>query len=115
MRGAGAHCERLSLLGGDRVGLRFDDGELEQPEMLDSALAGEPSAAWSGVVVGRAEPFETLPLWLATVLPGFCALTADTSRGDPGIAVEQGGLWFPVRRRRWRLELSRLPVDPAIG
>lgn len=94
MQGSGAHRERLWLLHGDRVGLRFDDGELEGPELLDGVLAGEPSAAWSGVVVGRAEPFETLPLWLATELGGFCVLAADNGN-EPGIAVEPGGRWFP--------------------
>ncbi|WP_285702162.1 methyltransferase, FxLD system [Actinomadura sp. NBRC 104412] len=69
MQGAGAHDERLWLLRGDRVGLRFDDGTLEQPSLLDGVLNTEPAAVWSGVRVGRTEPFATLPLWLATTLP----------------------------------------------
>ncbi|GAA2626487.1 hypothetical protein GCM10010411_74280 [Actinomadura fulvescens] len=95
MQGAGAHTERLWLLRGEQVGLRFDDGALEEPSLLDGVLASERAAVWSGVVVGRAEPFESLPLWLATSLPGFCALTVDSSAGDPGLAVEAGGRWFP--------------------
>jgi protein-L-isoaspartate(D-aspartate) O-methyltransferase len=95
IQGVGAHRERMWLLCGDRVGLRFDDGELERPELLDGVLAGGPSAAWSAVVVGRTEPFETLPLWLATVADGFCALTADARACKSGIAVEPGGRWFP--------------------
>jgi len=46
-------------------------------------------------MVGRTEPFDSLPLWLATSLPGFCALTVDAEGGDPPLAVEQGGRWFP--------------------
>jgi protein-L-isoaspartate(D-aspartate) O-methyltransferase len=95
MQGAGSHQERLWLLRGRRVGLRFDDGTPGDPGLLDGVLGGEPVSAWSGVVVGRAEPFETLPLWLATSLAGFCVLAADGSEGDPGLAVEPGGRWFP--------------------
>lgn len=95
MQGTGAHQERLWLLRGEQVGLRFDDGALEQPSLLDGVLASEPVAAWSGVTVGRAEPFESLPLWFATALPGFCILAVDPSKGDPILAVEAGGRWFP--------------------
>ncbi|HUZ55609.1 MAG TPA: methyltransferase, FxLD system [Streptosporangiaceae bacterium] len=95
MQGAGAHQERLWLLRGQQVGLRFDDGAPDHLDLPGAVLGGEPAAAWSGVVVGRAEPFESLPLWLATSLGGFCALAADGSGGDPGLAVEPGGRWFP--------------------
>ncbi|WP_395111275.1 methyltransferase, FxLD system [Actinomadura sp. SCN-SB] len=95
MQGAGAHDERLWLLRGEQVGLRFDDGTLQEPSLLDGVLSTEPAAAWSGVLVGRTEPFATLPLWLATTLPGFCGLAVDTSQGQPGLAVEEGGRWFP--------------------
>ena len=95
MQGTGAHAERLWLLRGKQVGLRFDDGALEQPDMLDGVLGGEPGAAWSGVMVRKDEPFETLPLWLASVLPGFCVLAVDAGGDGPGIAVEPGGRWFP--------------------
>lgn len=95
MQGAGAHQERLWLLRGQQVGLRFDDGAPDHLDLPDGVLGGEPAAAWSGVVVGRAEPFESLPLWLTTSLRGFCALAADGSGGDPVLAAEPGGRWFP--------------------
>lgn len=95
IQGTGAHQERLWLLRGQQVGLRFDDESPEHLELPDGVLGSEPAAAWSGVVVGRAEPFESLPLWLATSLGGFCTLAADASEGDPGLAVEIGGRWFP--------------------
>ncbi|MFD0659790.1 class I SAM-dependent methyltransferase [Thermocatellispora tengchongensis] len=32
---------------------------------------------------------------MMTALPGYCTLAVDTSDGDPGVAVEEGGRWFP--------------------
>ncbi|MEO3807068.1 methyltransferase, FxLD system [Nonomuraea sp. B1E8] len=96
MQGAGAHDEHVRLLNGDKVGLRFDDGNLAEPRTLDGVLASRPAAAWSGVTVTRAEPFPDLPLWMATALPGFCNMTVNTPGGeDPGIVSEAGGRWFP--------------------
>ncbi|WP_228010470.1 methyltransferase, FxLD system [Nonomuraea phyllanthi] len=96
MQGVGAHDERLWPLKGEKVGLRFDDGNLADPHKLDGVLAGEPAAAWSGVTVARPEPFPDLPLWMATALPGFCNLTVNVPEGeDPGIVSEEGGRWFP--------------------
>jgi protein-L-isoaspartate(D-aspartate) O-methyltransferase len=95
MQGSGAHDEHLWLLRGKQVGLRFDDGNLDDPHLLDGVLATKPAAAWSGVTVLRAEPFPNLPLWMLTTLPGFCKLSVDTSEGDPGLAIEPGGRWFP--------------------
>ncbi|MEV0167794.1 methyltransferase, FxLD system [Nonomuraea fuscirosea] len=95
MQGAGGNDGHLWLLGSQKVGLRFDDGNLQQPAALDGVLAGEPVAAWSGVTVRRSEPFPDLALWMATALPGFCHLVVDTSDGDSGVAVEPGGRRFP--------------------
>lgn len=95
MQGAGAHDGHLWLLKGRKVALRFDDGNLSDPEKLDGVLATTPAAAWSGVTIRRDEPFTDLPLWMMTALPGFCNLIVDTSDGNPGIAVEPGGRWFP--------------------
>ncbi|MFG6197795.1 methyltransferase, FxLD system [Nonomuraea sp. JJY05] len=95
MQGSGAHDEHLWLLRGKTIGLRFDDGNLDDPHQLDGVLATKPAATWSGVTVLRPEPFPNLPLWMLTALPGFCKLSVDTSEGDPGLAVEPGGRWFP--------------------
>ncbi|MEV4115972.1 methyltransferase, FxLD system [Nonomuraea sp. NPDC049695] len=96
IQGAGQHDERLWLLNGEQVGLRFDDGNFDDPHKLDGVLASEPAAAWSGVTVTPAEPFPDLPLWMATALPGFCTMTVNTPEGeDPGILSEEGGRWFP--------------------
>ncbi|WP_240777810.1 methyltransferase, FxLD system [Nonomuraea basaltis] len=95
MQGSGAHDEHLWLLRDKKVGLRFDDGNLDEPHLLDGVLATKPAAAWSGVTVLRSEPFPNLPLRMLTALPGFCKLSVDASEGDPGLAFEPGGRWFP--------------------
>jgi len=77
MQGAGEHDERLLLLRGKEIGLRFDDGWPSGPGLLSGVLDAPPTRAWSGVTVGRMEPFDTLQLWLATTLEGFCLLAVD--------------------------------------
>ncbi|MFI7707495.1 methyltransferase, FxLD system [Nonomuraea sp. NPDC049480] len=115
MQGAGQHDEHLWLLNGEKVGLRFDDGNLADPGKLDGVLAGKPTAAWSGVTVARPEPFPDLPLWMATALPGFCNITVKASGDeDPGIAVEQGGRWFPFAAVEDD-SFAYLSVRPAAG
>ncbi|MGH3915283.1 MAG: methyltransferase, FxLD system [Pseudonocardiaceae bacterium] len=93
MQGEGAHRGRLLLLRGTEIGLRFDDGGPgEAPHLLDGVLGTERVEVWSGVTVGRLEPFYSLQFWLATSLPGFCLLTADVN-GGAGL-VDPGNRWF---------------------
>lgn len=80
MQGAGAHPERLLLLRGEEIGLRFDDGEPADAGLLSGALDFPAEEAWSGVTVSGSEPFDTLQLWLATSMPGFCLLAVDPER-----------------------------------
>nr|WP_312880952.1 methyltransferase, FxLD system [Thermomonospora cellulosilytica] len=77
MQGAGRHRERLLLLRGKEIGLRFDDGWPADPDLLNGAFEAGDARVWSGVTVGRREPFDTLQLWLATALDGFCLLSVD--------------------------------------
>jgi protein-L-isoaspartate(D-aspartate) O-methyltransferase len=77
MQGAGEHRERVLPLRGKEIGLTFDDGWPADPGLLRGAFDAPPVHAWSGVTVGRMEPFDTLQLWLATVLEGFCLLGVD--------------------------------------
>ncbi|GAA4878860.1 methyltransferase, FxLD system [Saccharopolyspora cebuensis] len=100
IQGHGAHQERMLLLHEDQIALRFDDDTYPaEPHRLDGVLASERADAWSGVTVGGVEPFDSLPLWLATVLPGFCLLTVASDYDqavDRGPAlVDEGGKWFP--------------------
>lgn len=92
MQGAGAHQERLLLVRGTEIGLRFDGGGPDDPHRLDGVLGTERAEVWSGVTIGRAESFDTLQFWLATTLPGFCLLAVDAQQ-DPGL-VAPGNRWF---------------------
>jgi protein-L-isoaspartate(D-aspartate) O-methyltransferase len=93
IQGTGAHQERLLLVRGEDIGLRFDDGGgPADPHELDGVLGTTRVDRWSGVTVGRMEPFDTLQFWLATSLPGFCLLAVDAERGK-GL-VDQGHRWF---------------------
>ncbi|TVT61992.1 methyltransferase, FxLD system [Amycolatopsis rhizosphaerae] len=100
IQGEGAHRERMLLLYGDQIALRFDDDtHPSDPLELDGVLARERVDAWSGVTVGGMESFDSLPLWLATVLPGSCLLAVDSdyqpaAAGGP-VMADEGGRWFP--------------------
>lgn len=99
IQGQGAHQELTLPLRGDRIGLRFDDDFPANPDRLDGALSTDSVDAWSAVTVASMEPFDTLQLWLATVLPGFCLLTADNdydpaAEGGPALS-EANVRWFP--------------------
>lgn len=99
-QGLGEHQERMLLLLGDRIALRFDDDNgPAEPGLLDGVLATKRCDAWTGVMVQGREPFDSLPLWLATTLPGFGQLSIDphyepAADGGPEMAVPQGR-WFP--------------------
>jgi protein-L-isoaspartate(D-aspartate) O-methyltransferase len=86
MQGEGMHRENVLPLGDGQIAVEVDDGELENRADLESVLAGKRAEAWSGVTIGRAEPFGHLHLWYATSLPGFVRLQVDSARGAPGRA-----------------------------
>ncbi|UGY91244.1 methyltransferase, FxLD system [Streptomyces gobiensis] len=85
MQGAGENREPLVLLHGEEVGLRVDDGQSVNPELLSQALLQPRAEAWSGVTVSRKEPFSDLYLWLATAVPRFCRLVAQKSALEKGL------------------------------
>ncbi|WP_258049742.1 methyltransferase, FxLD system [Streptomyces finlayi] len=66
--------------------LRFPDGAPAQTADLDNALAGPRHEVATGVSVASNESFETLQLFLATTLPGFCRLARNRER-DSGITA----------------------------
>ncbi len=87
MQGAGAHDEYLVLPRGTKeIGLRFD--ELDRPDT--SGLAGVLETPrverWTEVTVGNQEPFDSLYLWLATVLPGFGLMSVDQALDTKTVA-----------------------------
>lgn len=78
MQGAAAHQEELLLVAGtDEIGLRFDDGLPAEPSQLDNAVLTEREELWTSVTVGLQEPLDTLQMYLATVLDGFCVMAVD--------------------------------------
>ncbi|MEV7970541.1 methyltransferase, FxLD system [Sphaerisporangium sp. NPDC088356] len=95
MQGAGAHAERLLLLRGKEIGLRFDDAWPVDADLLKGALDTTRVEAWSGVTVGRMEPFDTLQLWLATALEGFCLITVDGTL-DTGLVAPVNRIASPA-------------------
>jgi protein-L-isoaspartate(D-aspartate) O-methyltransferase len=79
MQGAGANYERFVPLHGDKVGLSFDEDQLDEPHPLNGVLRAPPVSEWSGVLMHREEPLADLDLWLASTLPGYCVLRAERS------------------------------------
>lgn len=95
MQGADAHDEQVVLVNGDEsVGLRFGDGAPPEVELLDNAVRGPRTEAWTGVRVHRQEPITGLQLYLATYLPGFCIMTTD-AEADTG-AVQPTNPYFSM-------------------
>ncbi|MFE0683460.1 methyltransferase, FxLD system [Streptomyces sp. NPDC058961] len=95
MQGAGAHKERLLLLRGKEIGLRFDDDWGADPEALNGALDTGRAEVWSGVTVGRGETFGGLQMWLATAVDGFCQLSVD-AKLDTGLVAPQNRIACPA-------------------
>lgn len=95
MQGAGAHKERLLLLRGKEIGLRFDDDWGADADALNGALDTDRVEVWSGVTVGRGEHFGGLQMWLATAVDGFCQLSVDTKL-DTGRVSPQNRMACPA-------------------
>ncbi|MFE3645239.1 methyltransferase, FxLD system [Streptomyces sp. NPDC059169] len=84
--------------------LRFPDGDPADTSGLDEALAGPRHEVATGVTVAGNESFETLQLFLATTLPGFCRLarnhdpdsgiTALPKRSDAAAITADGSLAY---------------------
>ncbi|MGW5399918.1 methyltransferase, FxLD system [Streptomyces sp. NPDC003952] len=88
MQGEGEHAERLLLIRGKEIALRFDDGWPSDPEALNGVFDTERVEKWSGVSVARTEPFTGLQMWLATALDGFCLMAVDAEL-DTGLVAPQ--------------------------
>lgn len=114
MQGAGAHQERLLLLRGKEIGLRFDDEWPVDPELLNGVLDTERVEAWSGVKIPRGEQFDTLQMWLASALDGFCLLAVDPKL-DTGLVSPQNKMACPAVVERGSfayLALRKLGEEP---
>ena len=98
MQGTGEHRERVLWLRDQEIGLRFDDAEPPGPGALDGAFDTGRAESWSEVTVARTEPFDTLQLWLATALDGFCLLTVNRER-DSGLICPANRIASPAMAR----------------
>ncbi|MEZ0109844.1 protein-L-isoaspartate(D-aspartate) O-methyltransferase [Catenulispora sp. EB89] len=90
MQGAGSHPEDGLLLNDGDLTVAADDLDaIPDAARVEAHLRGPRAERWSGVRVWRWEPWDTLPLWLATEFPGYCQLTvhvpgAPAAPGRPG-------------------------------
>ncbi|WP_018528717.1 MULTISPECIES: methyltransferase, FxLD system [unclassified Streptomyces] len=85
-RGPSARAVPAVDLADGELQLRFPDGVPAETAALDDAFAGPRHEVATGVTVAGNESFETLQLFLATTLPGFCRLARNHDRGS-GIAA----------------------------
>ncbi len=111
MQGGGMHREQVYPVSGGQVAVEVDDGQLDDPAELKDVLSGERGEAWSGVTIGRAEPFGHLYLWFATSLPGFVRLHISGGQGDP-LLVQAGEKLFPFGNVKAG-SLAYMTVRPA--
>ncbi|MGW2695683.1 methyltransferase, FxLD system [Streptomyces sp. NPDC001296] len=84
MQGEGAWNANRRTVPSTGVHLAWEDGTPLPVDQLAPALTREPSVAHTHVTVGGQEPFDTLTLYLAGALPGFCRLAVDPD-GDNGV------------------------------
>lgn len=89
-RGAAARSTPTTSLAGGELKLRFEDGAPPVTDGLEDALCGPHHELHTGIIVAGQESFETLQLYAATTLPGFCRLAHDRSP-DSGIAAVPRG------------------------
>lgn len=102
MQGAGSHPdEALFLHDGDLTVDADDLGALPDAARIEEHLRTPRAERWSGVRVWRWEPWDTLPLWLATAFPGYCRLTVQI----PGAPAHPGPPGAPGTE----------PLEPALG
>ncbi|MFB7474557.1 methyltransferase, FxLD system [Kitasatospora sp. NPDC056184] len=95
MQGADEHHTQVLLVTGtEEIALKFDDEVMGDPSDLDNAVKAPRSETWTGVTIGRQQPFDTLQLWLATKLDGFCTMVVRDDL-DTGI-VTPANKWFAM-------------------
>ncbi|MFG3136578.1 methyltransferase, FxLD system [Streptomyces sp. NPDC048211] len=100
MQGAGAWNSQRRTIPGRGIHLAFEDGTPRPVDQLAPAFDTPPTTLRTHVTVGGQEPFDSLALYLAGALPGFCRLSVDPESGDsvispppphwPGAAIVRG-------------------------
>lgn len=88
MQGEGEHNERLLLIRGKEIGLRFDEEWPADPDALNGVFDTDRVERWTGVTVAPMEPIKGMQMWLATALDGFCLMSVDAEL-DTGLVAPQ--------------------------
>jgi protein-L-isoaspartate(D-aspartate) O-methyltransferase len=86
VQGAGAHSAKLLVMRGGEVSLRYDDEPSADPGPLEGVFETPRIEIWSGAKIGAFELLDSVQMWLATTLPGFCTLLVD-EKLDTGLIV----------------------------
>lgn len=89
-RGTAAHTTPKAPLADGRLQLRFHDGPTLDTTGLDEALRHERHEVATGVLLPGGYSYETLQLYAATTLPGFCRLAPDRSATHPLVVAPRG-------------------------
>lgn len=89
-RGAAARITPTTSLVGGELQLRYEDGTPPEADGVEDALRGPRHEVRTGVTVAGGESFETLQLYAATTLPGFCRLARNGSRDTEMVALARG-------------------------
>ncbi|MEU6275741.1 methyltransferase, FxLD system [Streptomyces populi] len=103
-RGAAARIAPAVPLADGGVTVRWEDGAPGDTAGLDEALRGPRHERSTGLVVEGIFNFETLQVYAATTLPGFCRLTAPkdstlVARQDAAAILANGSLAYLTYRK----------------
>ncbi|MGW0770826.1 methyltransferase, FxLD system [Streptomyces sp. NPDC002676] len=98
-RGAAARSAPAVSLAGGEVTVRWEDGIPTDTSQLEKALGGPRHEQATGIVIPGETSFETLQLYAATTLPGFCRVTAPedsrlVAQQDAAAVVADGSLAY---------------------
>ncbi|MFI0721893.1 methyltransferase, FxLD system [Streptomyces sp. NPDC021224] len=109
MQGDGAWKSNRRTVPGTGVHLSWEDGTPLPVDDLAPALTRVPTVTRTRITVGGQEPFDTLTLYLAGALPGFCRLEVDPE-GDNGVLNPPPRHWPGAAIARGA-SLARLATD----
>ncbi|MET7642471.1 methyltransferase, FxLD system [Streptomyces sp. NPDC005426] len=103
-RGAAARTAPAVPLADGQVTVRWEDGTPGDTAGLDEALRGPRHERSTGLVVRGSFNFETLQIYAATTLPGFCRLSAPTgstlvAQQDAAAILADGSLAYLTYRK----------------
>ncbi|WP_329453384.1 methyltransferase, FxLD system (plasmid) [Streptomyces sp. NBC_01724] len=134
-RGAAAHTASAVSLADGALTLRWEDGTPPDTSGLEEALRTPRHEVPTGVVMPGGYSYETLQLYAATTLPGFCRLAPDadsllvaapSSGENPATIVADGSLAYLTTvkiveaatpaERRWEFYVHAFgPAGPILA